>query len=66
MLEFQFGKEGRNEGRRKEGRPTIDTQLTSLNNTWRVLFTLNTCSFDLKGDLPNCTFKVGQLNMATT
>ena len=40
MFEFQFGregrnkgrKEGRNKGRRKEGRPTIDTQLTSLNN----------------------------------
>ena len=40
MFEFQFGREGRNKGRnkgrskvrRKEGRPTIDTQLTSLNN----------------------------------
>ena len=42
MFEFHFGKEGRNkgrnkgrrkeEGRKKEGRPTIDTQLTSLNN----------------------------------
>ena len=40
MFEFQFGREGRNKGRNKgrskvrgkEGRPTIDTQLTSLNN----------------------------------
>ena len=43
MFEFHFGKEGRNKGRNKgkgrkerrkmkEGRPTIDTQLTSLNN----------------------------------
>ena len=29
-------KEGGNEGRRKEGRLTIDTQFTSLNNTYSV------------------------------